>query len=636
VKKRKTRSTSSISVESSNPPSSITLGIPVRPALGPVDDGDNELENSGSKLEYQPLNRERNEFRLLQILPGIGPDSRIECNMVHASLDDSPDYDALSYAWGDTKDVKLISLNGHPFHVTANLRGALSRLRQFSIGRSIWIDAICINQRDLKERSEQVVKMDQIFKQAVEVVSWLGDGDNESELAFALLSDLKGCLKSKSRLAGIINDPQYLDHFYGLYKLFYRDYWWRVWVIQEVTMANTITLLCGHDSFPWSDLVAIQETLAKHHLEKIDEIAHKREELSFLRVSIESRGPRMMLLSEGSHGRTPDLTQTLLKHRFKQSSDPKDLIYSLVGLSTAHRDPRFVVDYSKSVRQVYTDVVEYILNTTGKLDIICAIPRGKNSHRLPSWVPDWSFDELGSSLLEHSSKHQFSAAGLSQAEVEISNDKAVLTAKGICLGIVKKVGAPTRMEDLEDEKHALETFLKWQKLLVTETKNGTALAEAFCRNILHEKYQPKEYAQWEKKPVFLQWILGAFVRAIKSTRPDLKLDAHLTKFTNYHVKWRTHKQDEILGTILLKGIAEMMFARRLFISDSKLIGVGTESIAVGDVIAVLLGCQLPVVLRAEGDHQIYLGEAFVNGYMYSKAVDELTLGKLKLQEFKIH
>jgi hypothetical protein len=63
-----------------------------------------------------------------------------------------------------------------------------------------------------------------------------------------------------------------------------------------------------------------------------------------------------MFLSMG-HGMS-DLAQTLLQHRLKESSDPKDMIYSLVGLSSAHHDPRFVVDYSKSVCQAYTDVVE--------------------------------------------------------------------------------------------------------------------------------------------------------------------------------------------------------------------------------------------------------------------------------------
>jgi hypothetical protein len=50
------------------------------------------------------------------------------------------------------------------------------------------------------------------------------------------------------------------------------------------------------------------------------------------------------------------------------------MIYSLVGLSDAHGEPRFVLGYSKSVCEVYTDIVEYLLVTMKKFDVVCAIP----------------------------------------------------------------------------------------------------------------------------------------------------------------------------------------------------------------------------------------------------------------------
>lgn len=588
------------------------------------------------RFKYQPLSSQRNEIRLLQILPVRkfdGLNCGIECNISHVSLDDLPDYDALSYAWGNRLDMRSISLEGHPFHVTANLHGALSRLQTSTMTRPMWIDAICINQDNLQERSQQVVKMGDIFRQATKVITWLGDADIESGLAFSMLQNLKDCLHDRNSVRRILKDEKNLENLYGLYSLFYRDYWWRVWVIQEVTLAKTITILCGSDSFLWSDLVAIQETLAAHHLRDIDIIAHDRPKLSFLRVSIESRGPRAMFVSTGQE--TTDLTQTLLQHRFKESSDPKDMIYSLVGLSNAHRDPRFVVDYSKSVCQVYTDVVEYVLSTTKKLDIVCAIPRGPNPHKLPSWVPDWSFHGLGSSLLEHCSKHQFSAAGTSEAEAKVSSDKAVLHAKGISLGTVSVFGVACGMYDLEDEQHATTAFHEWQKLVAAATGNSTVLGEILCRSILQEKYQAEEVKEWTTKSDFLQWILGTFVRAIVLVHPDIELDAHLATFENYRAAWRSPEEDQILSMILLKGAAEMMFGRRIFISETGLIGLAPGTIVVGDFLTIILACQLPIILRPEGGQYTYLGEAFVDGYMYGKAMDELKDGKHELKTFEI-
>jgi hypothetical protein len=585
---------------------------------------------------YQPLSFQKNEIRLLQILPirkFDGVDCGIECKIFHASLDDSPDYDALSYVWGDRRDLRQISLEGHPFHVTANLHGALSRLQLSPVTRPIWIDAVCINQDNLQERSEQVVKMGLIFKQAAKVITWLGDANNESELAFSLLHDLKNCIQDRDSFLGILKDQKNLESLYGLYSLFYRDYWWRVWVIQEVTLAKTITIFCGRDSFLWSDLVAVQETLATHHLRDIDMTAHNQPKLCFLRVSIESRGPRAMFLPKRQE--TSNLTQTLLQHRFKESSDPKDMIYSLVGLSNAHGDPRFVVDYSKTVCQVYTDVVEYVLATTKKLDIICAIPRGANTHSLPSWVPDWSFHGLGSSLLEHSSKHQFSAAGTSEAEAYVSSGKPILHAKGVALGTVNVLGVACGMNDMEDEQQAVAAFYEWQKLIAAKTGDSTALGEAFCENVLQEKYQAEEVKKWIEKSDFLQWIVGTFVRAMVLVRPDIQLDVQLSSFLDYHATWRSPEEDQVLGKILLKGAAEMMFGRRVFISETGVLGLAPETIITGDVLSILLGCQLPIVLRREGDQYTYLGEAFVDNYMYGKAMDELKEGNQELKTFEI-
>lgn len=588
------------------------------------------------QYRYQPLISQRNEIRLLRILPPRkfdGLNCGIECNLFHVSLDDSPDYDALSYAWGDRLDLQSILLEGHPFNITANLYGALSRLQKFSMTRPIWIDAICIDQDNFQERSEQVIKMGDIFKQASKVITWLGDADSESELAFSLLRDLKACLHDRNSCRKILKDKKNLQSLHGLYSLFYRDYWWRVWVIQEVTLAKTITIFCGGDLFPWSDLVAIQETLATHHLQDIDIIAHGIPELSVLRVSIESRGPRAMFLSMG-YG-TSDLAQTLLKHRFKESSDPKDMIYSLIGLSSAHRDPRFVVDYSKSVCQVYTDVVEYVVATTKKLDIICAMPRGLNPYKLPSWVPDWSFHGFGSSLLEHSSKHQFSAAGTSEAEANVSSDKAILHARGFSIGSITIIGVACGMEDLEDESHAVIALHEWLKLVTGTTGEYIALWEGFCRNIMKEKCKPEELKEWTTKSDFLPWILGTFVRAMVVARPDIRLDDHLTYYKDYRADWRSLEEDQVLGMILLKGVTEMMFGRRIFISDSKLLGLGPESIVEGDAIAILLGCQLPMILRPKSDQYTYIGEVFVDGYMHGSAITELTDGYHELKDFAI-
>ncbi|OCL14541.1 HET-domain-containing protein, partial [Glonium stellatum] len=114
------------------------------------------------------------EIRLVTAKAGIQPDP-IQCSFNYVSLNDSPKYEALSYVWGDPNIRVPIVLDKHQFEVTQNLGLALQFLRLPKEDRMLWIDAICINQADSDERSARVQFMSNIYRDAHQVVSWLGD-----------------------------------------------------------------------------------------------------------------------------------------------------------------------------------------------------------------------------------------------------------------------------------------------------------------------------------------------------------------------------------------------------------------------------------------------------------------------------
>src|SRR6187402_1200250 len=116
---------------------------------------------------YQPL-QQTNHFRLLRLLPG-SKSQDVECSLVNTSPDSMPEYDALSYSWGSSKDPHFtIWIDRIPVPVRENLYYALLALRRSSQAqvRVLWVDAICINQRDDAERSSQIQQMDMIYGQA--------------------------------------------------------------------------------------------------------------------------------------------------------------------------------------------------------------------------------------------------------------------------------------------------------------------------------------------------------------------------------------------------------------------------------------------------------------------------------------
>ena len=132
------------------------------------------LGNVHEKI-YTKLDSATREIRLVKLHPESDPDCDIRCGLSTVSLNTRPLYKALSYTWGDAKDTVPIILDGHRFAVTRNLKKALLRLRRLDTETPIWIDAICINQVDTVERTQQVELMRAIYQSTSEVIVWLGD-----------------------------------------------------------------------------------------------------------------------------------------------------------------------------------------------------------------------------------------------------------------------------------------------------------------------------------------------------------------------------------------------------------------------------------------------------------------------------
>lgn len=145
--------------------------------------------------KYRPIRPGPNNIRLLQILPGTG-DTDIFCQVFQYTLRTEKAfglYEALSYVWGDSADPHQIRVKNPEddyygtFSVTKNLFAALLRLRDADLPRTVWIDAICINQNDLTERALQVQIMARIYAYAVSVTVWLGEEDDGSSQVFNLM-----------------------------------------------------------------------------------------------------------------------------------------------------------------------------------------------------------------------------------------------------------------------------------------------------------------------------------------------------------------------------------------------------------------------------------------------------------------
>jgi len=141
--------------------------------------------------QYIPLQSPR-AIRLLQVQPAASESSPLLCRLVEVSLDKPPEYDALSYTWGKPSAIgpNTVDCNDGYLPITKNCHDALTRLRHKRKPTRLWVDALCIDQSCVAERSSQVTMMGEIYKSAARVVVWLGPGDPESDFVFAVMRRL--------------------------------------------------------------------------------------------------------------------------------------------------------------------------------------------------------------------------------------------------------------------------------------------------------------------------------------------------------------------------------------------------------------------------------------------------------------
>jgi hypothetical protein len=239
-----------------------------------ANDQHNKTSASANPLKlssiYRPLHKDPSQIRLITLHASPDFDSPIECSLGHVNLDERPEYQALSYVWGDPNVCKAIFIDGTTLPATTNLVAALRQIRDATKPLVLWADAICINQNDMNERNHQVKLMAPIYKSASRVLSWLGPAADDSDLAIEYIGKMAEEL-GKVKGYFFINGDYYpmgassddgtswvkrvseyfcardLEHraLSALEKFLDRSYWKRLWVLQEMILATELVFLCG-------------------------------------------------------------------------------------------------------------------------------------------------------------------------------------------------------------------------------------------------------------------------------------------------------------------------------------------------------------------------------------------------------
>ena len=312
-------------------------------------------------------------------------------------------FEALSYTWGDATDPKTIQLDGRPFQITNNLYIALTYLRKDNEDRCIWIDAICIDQLDIQERSSQVAQMQQIYRLARTVVVFLGDTWPGLDIAldFILAGARDDTLHYNPSL-----EPHVMSHGMNansielqsyILKLFSSSWWSRLWTVQEYCLATTVMFQCGTRTINSILLEDFRRNHRSHDtgccrfgsgFEKI--IVLNRKELGERSV-LDGFYQLGVLQKHRRRGSGALFVQIMTDFRLHDCSDPRDKIYGLLGLIDLELGSRIRPDYAASPKDIYLDVALTHIRFTNSLDILsCKCGWQTMDLDLPSYIPDWT------------------------------------------------------------------------------------------------------------------------------------------------------------------------------------------------------------------------------------------------------
>jgi hypothetical protein len=283
--------------------------------------------------------------RLLTLHQGFGEDA-IKCSLTTVDLETNPRYNALSYCWGSPDNAKQLFLDEHVVDVRENLWSALWHLRLPNDNRILWVDALCINQSDISERNHQVGLMSTIYSKAEKVIVWLGPASEDSDVGMKWLSRI---LQDKSPTP---------DESQAVFKLCEREYWHRMWVLQEFGLAGDMTVHCGSKCVDWTAFAEFCTLLVENAMSKIFDDFDVSEHYTAVHSVIDYR--RYQLPGEFYK---MTLLSLLAAFNDRQCVDPRDTVFALLGMASDCRDldPQFalIADYSQTLFSVYMNVFKF-------------------------------------------------------------------------------------------------------------------------------------------------------------------------------------------------------------------------------------------------------------------------------------
>jgi hypothetical protein len=329
------------------------------------------------------------KLRVLVLQPGNFHD-KLVCEL-EVGYVDSATYEALSYAWRDPPNTRDLVVDGIEIKIRENLYWALQHLRLLpgASPRRLWVDAICIDQAegDNPEKDRQLALMGDIYRQATQVLAWLGtpDAAGKSTSALKHFRAINDGNLNRSRMLRDYQQNGAKWHDFGA-AIMTRDWFTRVWTVQEFICAKNVYFVCGFYSVP-GELVGMIGILCQTEGLPIIPVGPRSWAAN---VGIANDVAMLIMFRElwKSGESMQHLMHWVAGFNHRECGDAKDRIYAFLALDKTGSCP-IKPDYTVSWQTLYRDTTRYIIDECKVLDFIALKYDYEDvDASLPSWVPN--------------------------------------------------------------------------------------------------------------------------------------------------------------------------------------------------------------------------------------------------------
>lgn len=534
--------------------------------------------------KYKALKGQRS-IRLLRIFEG-GDNTPLRSKLEEVSLDDQPIYRALSYVWGSPTVKKNLQIDDKIFKIQPTVFDALRRFRRQYGTFSIWIDAICINQTDLDERSAQVAIMRHVYESATAVLVYLGEVKISHVTLFRLLHEFV-----------------YQHRFHNF--------------IDRVPKLRASPMVVANQR-----ATSISKAQNPNSVESLPEFWRPRPLLQLLRET------------EGS-----------------RATDPRDCVFALVGISEEAEEAEFSPNYRHSVDDIMKRVGIHMAKK-GQVPLLLESASGCDSLDWTSWIPQWHKAKGGTfgKLMALTEFGHFTASGQSVQNFQFQADFSLL-GQGILVDEILNLGSDFLVPN---SLKKIPTSDDWAFIVFQ------GLAEALSMMCPRRPYitgEPKSSVLWRlgvcdqqqllvsQAPVRYHREMAMVIHRMKEELLELykrngdprykALYQEACTMINMLPELPTLSQQEIRAVSwrleFLAATAKKFGHLIRYKTGKGYIGQVAEHAKVGDKVALLQGCNKPLVLRPAGDGAYrFVNTCSLHGIMYGEAWDEEKLETIKI------